>query len=138
MAPKKKTPSPAAGVAGIDHLYVATKDFDAAWTFWTRVVGGSAVTTWGEGDHKAGIVSLGQGGGVVVAQESGGTSGLGYEIVHGRLQLFVKVAAIDKVYAQMRTRGAKLAAELHKTHWGPRAFSIHGPDGLIVAFIEQA
>jgi len=136
--PAKKKKAPPAGLSGVDHVYVAVKDFDAAWAFWTKVVGGSAVTTWGDGDHKAGIVSLGVGGGIVVAQESegGGRAELGYQVVHGRPQLFVKVTAIDKVYKQMRTRGAKIVSELHKTHWGPRAFSLQGPDGMIVAFIE--
>jgi uncharacterized glyoxalase superfamily protein PhnB len=124
-------------VSGLDHLYLPTADFQAAWAFWTKVAGGKETTTWGDGAHRAGVVELGACR-LVVAQETpnAGKGELGYDIVLGRPEIFLRCSGIDAVYEAMQKRGAAIVSPLHKTHWGPRAFSLQAPDGLIVSFIE--
>ena len=135
-APKKKAAAKA-GVTGIDHLYLATKDYATAWKFWTEIAGGTTSAVWGDAEHRAGIVNIGKTGLVVAQERSGGEKAeLGYDIVYGRPQVFLKCDGIDAVYKTVRARGAKIVSTLHQTHWGPRAFSVEGPDAMIVSFLE--
>jgi hypothetical protein len=125
-----------AELRGLDHVYVPTASFDASWKFWSEVVGLEAGETWGEGEHRGGVLSLGKSG-VVVAQEQPGTKAeMGYLIEPGRPQVFVRVKSLDVIFEGMRSRGAVVVSEPHTTHWGPRGFSVQAPDGLVVSFVE--
>ena len=123
-------------VTGIDHVYLASDDFDASWKFWTELVGAEATRQWGKGDHKAGIVMLGGSKLVLAQEEKGSHDDLGYTIEHGRPQLFYKVSGIASLFEQVKARGAEVVRPLHKTHWGPMGFSVLGPNGIVVAFVE--
>ena len=87
--PKKKS-KPAAAAPSLDHLYVATGNFEAAWKFWTGVVGLPVRHQWGDGDHQAGALGLGDAT-VVLAQEPPSVrTEFGYSTDHGRPQIFVR------------------------------------------------
>ncbi len=133
--PKTKRSKPAAAPS-LDHLYVATGNFEAAWKFWTGVIGLPVRHQWGDGDHQAGALAFGSAT-VVIAQEPPSVrTEFGYATDHGRPQIFVRADDIEKTYAAVQKRGGRIVRALAKTHWGPRAFSVEAPDGLYVCFIE--
>ena len=125
-----------AGARGFNHVYIPTASFEAGWKFWTEVVGLEPGETWGEGEHRGGVVSLGKSGLVVAQEPAGKQAEMGYLIELGRPQVFVRVKGVDAFCEAMKARGAVVVTEPHTTHWGPRGFSVQAPDGLIVSFVE--
>jgi len=120
----------------LDHLYIPTSNFDEAWKFWIEVVGLTAVRTWGEGPHRAGQATAGETRFVIARVDGGTKEEFGYTTQHGKPEIFIRTSQIDQQYNRAKSRGAKFVRALFKTHWGPRAFSVEGPDLTVVTFIE--
>jgi hypothetical protein len=135
-APRPKAPGPTAGGRlELDHLFLGTADFGASWSFWSQTVGLEGLSSWGDPKY-AGSLKLG-GGSITVAETAEGPYGeLAYEVRHGRPQLFLRTVDLDALHRRMVKRGATVLAGPLTTHWGARCFSVKGPDGLVVVFVE--
>jgi len=125
-------------VAGIHHLFLPHGDFEEGWRFWTEVVGLPPGPTWGEGADRAGMAGLGPQHLVVSGAPPGPQPEFGTEGRRGVPQVFLRAEGLDALCAAMRERGARILREPFDTHWGPRAFSVEGPDGLVAVFVEDA
>ncbi len=123
-------------VLGLNHLFLPTQGFQASWDFWTRVVGLPAEASRGEGDHRAGLLKFGGARLLVSGEPEGFSEELGWQAEHGRPQIFVSVRGLDALCKSMKARGAHVLRGPVKTHWGPRAFSVEAPDGMVVVFVE--
>lgn len=135
---KAATPSTERGtIEGVHHLWVPSADFPASWRFWTEVIGLPVASKWGEGDYAAGSVLAGTAPITVAASKEGFYETLGYPIAYGRAQVFLAVKGIDAEFKRLKKAGANVVRGLHKTHWGPRAFTVEAPDGLRVVFMED-
>ncbi len=123
------------GALDFDHLFLATRDFERTWKFWTEVVGLKGRSRWGRPEY-AGEIALG-GGSIVVAQgEEGFYDELGYTSEVGKPQLYVRTRDADALYRQMVGRGANVVRSPLTTHFGLRCFSVEGPDGMVVVFVQ--
>lgn len=130
--PKAKRSSSA---LDFDHLFFATRDFERTWKFWTEVVGLKGNSRWGSPEY-AGSIGLG-GGSIVVAEgEEGFYDELGYTSEVGKPQLYVRTRDADALYRQMVSRGANIVRSPLTTHFGLRCFSVEGPDGMVVVFVQ--
>lgn len=130
----KKLPTPA--IPSLDHLYIATRDFEKAWKFWSEASGGAVTATWGESGHQAGQVTLG-GLNIVVAQEDEVYEDpeLGYRIQYGRPILHFATPNVDKLYRDLANRGASILRGPLTTHWGKRVLTVRAGEAVI-AFVE--
>ena len=132
-----KTKAPKAPkIAGLDHLYIPTRDFEKAWAFWGEAAGGQVQATWGESGHQAGLVSLG-GINVVVAQENETLEDpeLGYRVQYGRPILHFATPNVDRLYRDLADRGVPVLRGPMTTHWGKRALTVRAGE-LVIAFVE--
>jgi hypothetical protein len=66
----------------------------------------------------------------------GPSAELGTTTRHGVPQVFLRAEGLDALCAGMKSRGAKVLREPFATHWGPRCFTVEGPDGMVVCFVE--
>lgn len=130
----KKIPVP--DVPALDHLYIATRNFEKAWAFWGEASGAEVVSLWGESDHQAGEVILG-GLRVVIAQEDEVLEDpeLGYRVQYGRPILHYATPNLDKLYRDLANRGASILRGPLTTHWGKRVMTVKAGDA-VVAFVE--
>lgn len=120
----------------LDHLFLATRDFERTWKFWTQVVGLKGISRWGSPEY-AGSIALG-GGSIVIAQgEEGFYDELGYTSEVGKPQIYLRTHDVDALYRQMVARGANIVRSPLTTHFGLRCFSVEGPDGMVVVFVES-
>jgi uncharacterized glyoxalase superfamily protein PhnB len=123
-------------VKGLEHLYIPTGKFEDAWRFWTEIAGGKAVETWGDGEHKSGIVSF-AGQSIVVGgdEEREEDEELGYSVRHGAATLYFSTGDIQKLYKDLANRGAQVLRGPLKTHWGAKVMTVKAGDA-VVAFVE--
>jgi uncharacterized glyoxalase superfamily protein PhnB len=131
-ASKQKLPD----VAGLDHIYIPTRDFEKAWAFWGEASGGEVKARWGESDHQAGLVSIG-GADFVVAQENETLEDpeLGYRVQYGRPILHFATPNVDKLYRDLANRGVSILRGPLTTHWGKRVLTIRAGE-IVIAFVE--
>jgi hypothetical protein len=124
-------------IAGLDHLYIPTRDFEKAWAFWGEASGGEVKAKWGESDHQAGLVSLG-GIDVVVAQENEVLEDpeLGYRVQYGRPILHFATPNVDKLYRELANKGVPILRGPLTTHWGKRVLTVRAGE-MIIAFVES-
>jgi predicted enzyme related to lactoylglutathione lyase len=138
-ARKLKMParSKAPAIVALDHIYIPTRDFDKAWSFWAKAAGGDVSATWGVSDHPAGQLELG-GIKLVVAQEDENAADpeLGYKVEHGRPVLFFSTPNIEALYHALANAGAPILRGPLTTHWGKRAMSVRAGE-MILAFVED-
>ena len=129
-----KTPRP--NIPALDHLYIATRNFEKAWAFWGEASGGEVVSLWGESGHQAGEVLLG-GLRVVIAQEDEVLEDpeLGYRVQYGRPILHYATPNLDTLYRDLANRGASILRGPLMTHWGKRVMTVKAGDA-VVAFVE--
>lgn len=130
----KKLPTPAIGP--LDHLYIATRDFEKAWAFWGEASGAVVTSRWGESDHQAGEVTIG-GQRIVIAQEDEVLEDpeLGYRVQYGRPILHFATPNLDKLYRDLANRGASILRGPLTTHWGKRVMTVRAGEAVI-AFVE--
>lgn len=133
--PGTKASRPAGTRIEVDHLFLGTSDFAASWRFWTETVGMEGLSAWGEPEY-AGSVKLGKGSITVAEGEEGPYEELGYDVRHGQPQLFLRTDNLTALHRRMKSRGARVLAGPLKTHWGARCFSVEGPDGMVIVFVE--
>lgn len=136
--PKSGTPKKSSAGSGLDfdHLFLATRDFERAWKFWTQAVGLKGISRWGSPEY-AGSIALG-GGSIVIAQgEEGFYDELGYTSEVGKPQLYVRALDVDALHRQMVSRGVNIVRSPLTTHFGLRCFSVEGPDGMVVVFTQK-
>jgi catechol 2,3-dioxygenase-like lactoylglutathione lyase family enzyme len=119
-----------------DHLFLATRDFERTWKFWTQVVGLKAISRWGSPEY-AGSIALGSGSIVIAHGEEGFYDELGYTSEVGKPQLYVRTRDVDALHRQMVSRGANIVRSPLATHFGLRCFSVEGPDGMVVVFVQS-
>ncbi len=132
MKNKAKAPQ----IAGLDHMYLPTRNFESAWKFWSEAAGGQVVAQWGESDHQAGMVTLG-GVPLVIAQEDETLDDpeLGYRVQHGRPIMHLSTPNVDKLYRDLANRGASILRGPVTTHWGKKVLTVRAGDA-VVAFVE--
>ncbi len=134
---KKAKPSRAPVIVALDHVFLPTRRFERAWSFWADAAGGQVDAMW-EGDgHQAGLVRL-AGVNVVVSQEaeSAAQTELGYPIEHGRPVLFFNTPDLDRLYHDLANRGVPILRGPLDTHWGRRAMTVKAGE-LVLAFVED-
>jgi predicted enzyme related to lactoylglutathione lyase len=124
-------------VKGLHHLFLPVSRFGEGWEFWTRILGLEARAEWGEGTGKAGMAGLGGAHVVVSGEPAGPSPEFGYASRHGVPQVFLAAEGLDALCAAVKGRGGKVLREPFRTHWGPRCFTVEGPDGLVVGFLED-
>jgi catechol 2,3-dioxygenase-like lactoylglutathione lyase family enzyme len=136
-SPNRKTKAKPQGgdELAFDHVFLATRDFPRAWKFWTEVVGLKGASKWGTPEY-AGSVKLGDGSIVVAQGEEGFYDELGYTSEVGKPQLYVRARDVDGLHRRMVERGANVVRSPLTTHFGLRCFSVEGPDGMVVVFVE--
>ncbi len=135
---KKKSPAAKAPeVKGLEHLYLPTGQFEDAWKFWTEVAGGKGGETWGEGEHKSGMVSF-AGQSIVLGsdEERDEDEELGYPVKHGQATLYFSTSDIQKLYKDLANRGAQVLRGPLTTHWGAKVMTVKAGDA-VVAFVEN-
>jgi len=133
------SPPPPANTKGarieFDHVFLPTKSFEAAWTWWTDVVGLEPESKWGT-PEKAGQVKLGDGAIVVAQGQEGYYEELGYFSLVGRPQIYLRTKDLDGLHARLKSKGVTIVREPLTTHFGLRAMSVEGPDGMILVFVQ--
>ncbi len=121
---------------GLEHLYIPTGKFEDAWNFWTEIAGGRALETWGDGEHRSGIVSFAGQSIVIGGDEERAEDGeLGYPVRHGAATLYFSTPNIQKLYKELANRGASIVRGPLKTHWGAKVMTVKAGDA-VVAFVE--
>ena len=55
---------------------------------------------------------------------------------NNHLDAFVGVQDVDALYAEIRSRGAKILQELETKPWGTRDMVVEDPDGYIICFAQ--
>lgn len=124
-------------VKGLEHLYMPTGKFEEAWHFWTRVAGGKAGETWGDGPQTSGMVTF-AGQSIVLGSdpETDADEELGYPVRHGQATLYFSTPDIKKLYKDLANRGAQVLRGPLTTHWGAKVMTVKAGDA-VVAFVEN-
>lgn len=108
-------------VTGLDHLYIETHSFDKTRRFW-EPLGFRAVATWGEGEHRAGIL---QTSGIVIVIEQVGES------VQSESSIYFKIdgdpTGIDRKLSA--DPAVTVTKALHDSHWESELIEVEDPDG---------
>ena len=109
----------------VDHLYVESRQFEAAQSFWVTL-GFRVAESWGdEKEHRACKLISGETE-VVLATGSDKQATVHFEV------LDASAAA-----AQLEAAGATIVTPLEPTHWGTRWLRVADPDGNIYALEER-
>ena len=107
-------------VSGLDHLYIETHSFDTTRRFWEGL-GFKAVATWGEGDHRAGILHA---GGVVVVLSQVAES------VEPQTSIYFKMDNPSEVARKLSADpSVTVTKSLHESHWESQLIEVEDPDG---------
>lgn len=107
-------------VTGLDHLYFETHSFDETRAFWTAL-GFQAVASWGEGDHRAGILKA-HDLVLVIAQVPSADP--------PQASLYLKMedpSATDRALAA--APAVRVTRALHASHWETQVIEVADPDG---------
>ncbi|MHC4473819.1 MAG: VOC family protein [Planctomycetota bacterium] len=108
-------------VTSMDHLYVETRSFEKAMAFW-GTLGFAVDHTWGEGDHRAGMLRAGKA--IVVLAEVGPTHDPQRPTPHLAIR---DPEALDEHLAE--SDAVDVVTPLEETHWGTRWIRVRDPDG---------
>ena len=92
---------------GFHHVALKAADFDGAYKFYTEGLGLKLYTAWGEGDSRAAMLDLGDGG--ILELFAGGTANT--EANARYIHFAVKVDDVDSAYAIALKAGAKPKSE---------------------------
>ena len=114
-------------ISALDHIYVETRSFDTAVSFW-EALGFRLAEQWGDAGHRAG--RLVSGSAFVVLAEGRAPA----EVVHFR----VPKGSLDALAASFETaKNVKILTPLGETHWGTRWIRVQDPDRRIFAIEES-
>ena len=108
-------------VTKIDHMYVETKSFERAVAFW-ETLGFELERSWGEGDHRAGLLRAGDA--AVVLAEVGASHDPQRPTFHFAIE---DAEALDRRLAD--SEAVEVLAPLESTHWGTRWIRVRDADG---------
>ena len=123
---------------GFHHIALKVNDFDKSLDFYQKL-GFTVMATWGEGDERAAMIDIGDGG--LIEMFAGGKN----EEALGRFfHLAIKADDIEMAYQTALDAGAKPRSE-PKTltiNSSPRKLDIHiafvfGPDGEVIEFFKN-
>ena len=123
----ESTPSGASEtVRALDHLYLETRSFDAAVSFW-EALGFRLAERWGDEGHRAG--RLVSGSASVVLAEGRAPA----QVVHFR----VPPGSLDALAASLDGNTyLKVVTPVEPTHWGTRWLRVQDNDRRIYALEE--
>jgi catechol 2,3-dioxygenase-like lactoylglutathione lyase family enzyme len=108
------------------------RDFARSVDFYERGIGLARYREWGEAPHRGVVYFLG--GGYLELTEGGGASAAGLDSVP--IRLWLQVADIESVRAELAERSITVAAEPEHKPWGLIEMSVLDPDGLELVVIE--
>ena len=112
-------------LTGFDHIYVETRHFDRAVSFW-RELGFEVASEWGEDDHRACRLT-GPNAWVVLAE-----AGRGHDPQRATVHFAMKDAEmLDEKLAA--AEAVEVVSPLENTHWGTRWILVRDPDGNLYA-----
>ena len=132
---RPRTTKPKPPTVEFDHLFIGATSFAISWDFWTRVMGLEATSKWGNPEY-AGTVALGAGSVTVAQGEEGPYDELGYHVMNGKPQLYLRTKDVDALHKKLAGHGAKVLRGPLTTHYGARCFSVEGPDGMVVVITQ--
>lgn len=108
----------------LDHIYVETRDFERARSFWTGL-GFTVADAWGDGDHRA-CRLVNAGAAVVLATAHGEPQ---------RATIHFGAPDLSKLAGRAAENpAAEIATPLSDTHWGTQWLRLRDPDGNLYAF----
>jgi len=108
-------------VTGLDHLYIETHHFDNTRRFW-EALGFRAVATWGDGEHRAGIM---QTAGLVIVISQAGASAPPEQSIYFKLD-----GDPVEIERKLSTDPAvTLTKARHESHWESQLIEVEDPDG---------
>ena len=127
MGDTESTSRPSGGtISALDHLYLETRSFENAVSFW-EALGFRLAEQWGDAGHRAG--RLVSGAASVVLAEGRAPA----EVVHFR----VPKGSLDALAAAFENaKHVKILTPLGPTHWGTRWIRVQDPDRRIFALEE--
>ena len=115
-------------VRALDHLYLETRSFDAAVSFW-EALGFKLAERWGDEGHRAG--RLVSGAASVVLAEGRAPA----QVVHFR----VPPGSLDALAASLDGNPSlKVVTPVEPTHWGTRWLRVQDSDRRIYALEETS
>jgi uncharacterized glyoxalase superfamily protein PhnB len=112
-------------VTAIDHLYVETRGFEKAVSFW-EALGFEVEERWGEGDHRAGLLRAESA--VVVLAEVGPDHDPQRPTAHLAIR---DAEAFDQRLGE--SEAVEVVTPLEDTHWGTRWIRVRDPDGNLLS-----
>ncbi len=107
------------GIEAIDHLYIESRSFKEALSFWSSL-GFRLVEEWGDDGHQAGRLEAGQA--VIVLVESDTPA----------VDIHFRVTEPEALTAALeRDGGSAVVQALEPTHWGTRWMKVRDPDARV-------
>ena len=113
-------------IDGIDHLYIATRDFDRALEFW-QGLGFAVTTSWGDDEHRG--VHLESGGARLVLAEDEPTG----------VTVHFATDDLDAFSLMIEGQGGgTVETPAQATHWGTRWMRVRDPEGAVFSVEETS
>ncbi|HET7771862.1 MAG TPA: VOC family protein [Chloroflexota bacterium] len=113
-------------VRALDHLYLETRSFDAAVSFW-EALGFKLAERWGDAGHRAGRLVSGSAS-VVLAEGRAPAQVVHFRVPPGSLETLA--ASLDG------NASLKVVTPVEATHWGTRWLRVQDNDRRIYALEE--
>lgn len=122
-----------------DHLFIATRNFDASLRFYRDILNWQVTNQWTDDNGKRSAELTGGAVRVVIAEsnELAGPAGTQAPQPHPHsLALHLDIHDADKRFAAIPP-GEHIVTPPEDNHWGTRWFVLRDPDGNLIAFNEM-
>ena len=106
------------GITKLDHVYVETRDWDAATAFWGGL-GFSFVEQWGSDGHRAGRLEAGSAAVVLAEVDEDAAPAFNVFFQLDDAERFAPGDRVDVIHS------------LEPTHWGTRWVRVRDPEGRV-------
>jgi catechol 2,3-dioxygenase-like lactoylglutathione lyase family enzyme len=121
------------------HLFIAPKDYDESFSFYSKKLKMKVLERWGDKPHRGCILKSEENFVVVIAEEHPENidSAWSKGINPGRPTVHLEVENLDSAYADWKN-SSEVVIPPEKTHWGSNWFVVSDPDRNLIAVNETS
>lgn len=126
--------------AAFDHFFVSPSDFDRTLSFYTKGLGWTVTSQWGEpgaGKGRGATLQCGDMKAAIAEAHIGDTADAARSGVNGtRPTIYVAVNDLRSRFEKITDKNCIVIAP-EKTHWGIEWFVVRDPDGNLIAYTQR-